>query len=74
MGRCAEDAHGKGPHCFLERWIRGGKTEYKSWMNEDDFWRKIQKGFLKGIALILGGDRALYRERNVAGFFFRREE
>ena len=45
MGRCAEDAHGKGPHYFLERWIRGGKTEYKSWMNEDDFLEEDTERF-----------------------------
>ena len=33
------------------------------------FGGRYTKVFLKGIALILGGNRALYRERKVAGFF-----
>ena len=33
------------------------------------FRGRYRKVFLKGIALILGGNRALYRERKVAGFF-----
>ena len=28
---------------FLERWIRGVKAEYKSWMNEDGFLGKMQR-------------------------------
>ena len=32
------------------------------------FRERYRKVFLKGIALILGGDRALYRERKVTGF------